>query len=159
MRDPEDDLIKIFSSEKYTEGKHRQSYGFWTPLIALYSRCREEEICQLHFEVIQQERSVWVFDINDKKEKRLKSQSSERLVPVHLKLVEICLLELVKSLQDKGEERLFPELHQRRDGYGQTASTWYGRFKNRCGSGAGITFRPFRHTFITHLKLIRLIHT
>jgi integrase len=55
-------------------------------------------------------------------------------------------------MKSKGEIRLFPELAQRRDGYGQTVSKWYQRYKERCGIGQGKTFHSFRHTFITHLK-------
>ena len=57
-----------------------------------------------------------------------------------------------KHLQAKGETRLFPELRQQRDGYGQTVSKWFGRYKNRLGFGRGQVFHSFRHTFITHLK-------
>jgi integrase len=147
-----EDLHKLFHSEEYRNGTHRQSYGFWTPLIALYSGCRLEEICQLHLDDIRQEQGVWVFDINDKKEKRLKTLSSRRLVPIHPKLIELGLLEYVEKLKAKGETRLFPELSQRRDGYGQTVSKWFARYKKRCGIEEGKNFHSFRHTFITHLK-------
>ncbi|WP_167496448.1 site-specific integrase [Desulfopila sp. IMCC35006] len=147
-----EDLEKLFGSKEYREGNHRQSYGFWTPLIALYTGCRLEEICQLHLEDIRQEDGVWVFDINDKNEKRLKNMSSERLVPIHPQLMDLGLIDYAKFLQGKGEARLFPELQQRRDGYGQTVSKWFGRYKERLGFGKGQTFHSFRHTFITHLK-------
>lgn len=147
-----EDLIKLFSSEEYTEGTHKQPYGFWTPYIALYSGCRLEEICQLHLDDIRLVGDVWVFDINDKDEKRLKTKSSERLVPIHPELIRLGLLDFVESLKKKKEVRLFPELSQRRDGYGQTVSKWFARYKTRCGIGEGKTFHSFRHTFITHLK-------
>ncbi|WP_169309258.1 site-specific integrase [Desulforhopalus sp. IMCC35007] len=147
-----EDLQNLFGSQEYMEGKHRHSYAYWTPLIALYSGCRLEEICQLHLEDIRQEQGVWVFDINDKGEKRLKNRSSERLIPIHPHLVELGILEHVNSLVDKGEGRLFPELQKRRDGYGQTVSKWFQRYKKRCGIKGCKTFHSFRHTFITHLK-------
>ena len=87
-----EDLEKLFGSKEYREGKHQKSYAFWTPLIALYTGCRLEEVCQLHLDDIRQEGDVWVFDINDKDEKRLKNMSSERLVPVHPELIKIGLL-------------------------------------------------------------------
>jgi integrase len=141
------DLKKLIGSKEYIEGKHRHSYAYWTPLIALYSGCRLEEICQLHLEDIRQEKGVWVFDINDKGEKRLKNRSSERLIPIHHQLVDLGLLDHVYSLADKGEERLFPELQKRRDGYGQTVSKWFQRYKKRCGITSCKTFHSFRHTF------------
>ncbi len=147
-----EDLVKLFKSKEYTERTHSQPYGFWTPLIALYTGCRLEEICQLHLEDIRQDHGVWVFDINDKEEKKLKNRSSERLVPIHLELINLGLLEFADVLRKKGNLRLFPELKQQRDGYGQTVSKWFGRYKKRCGIGEGKTFHSFRHTFITHLK-------
>lgn len=153
-----EDLKKIFHSEEYMQDKHQHDYCHWTPLIALYSGCRREEICQLHLEDIRQITSeagqaVWVFDINEKHEKKLKTPSSERLVPIHPKLIhEHGLLEYVEKLKAKGEQRLFPELQHKQNGYGETVSKWFGKYKKKCGIEDGKTFHSFRHTFITHLK-------
>ena len=127
-------------------------YCHWTPLIALYTGCRLEEIAQLHLEDIRQECGVLVFDINNKNGKNLKTLSSARLIPVHPKLIECGLIQYVYSLKTKGEQRLFPELRKQRDGYGQTVSKWFQRHKKTCGIAEGKTFHSFRHTFITHLK-------
>lgn len=148
----EEDLKKLFGSKEYTEELSKHSYQYWTPLIALYTGCRLEEICQLHLDDIRQEGGVWVFDINDEEEKRVKTLSSKRLVPLHPRLIEVGLLEYVADLRNAGERRLFPELHQQRDGYGQQVSKWFQRYKKRCGISKGKTFHSFRHTFITHLK-------
>jgi integrase len=142
-----DDLKKLFSNPETS----RPSY-YWSPLIALYSGCRLEEICQLHLADIRQEDGVWIFDINDKGEKNLKNLSSVRLIPIHPRLIDLGLLEYAQGLKTKGETRLFPELPRRRDGYGQTVSKWYQLYKKRCGIADGKTFHSFRHTFITHLK-------
>ncbi|MGB3211628.1 MAG: site-specific integrase [Desulforhopalus sp.] len=146
------DLKTLFGSAEFTDKTQKHSYGYWTPLIGVYTGCRLEEICQLHLEDIRKESGVWVFDINDKHEKSLKNLSSIRLVPIHPHLIELGLLDHVKTLKAKGEQRLFPELRQRRDGYGQAVSRWFQGFKKRCGFDAGKNFHSFRHTFITHLK-------
>jgi integrase len=148
-----DDLKKLFNSNEYREDKYKTSYAYWAPLIALYSGCRLEEICQLHLaDIRQEEGGVWVFDINDKLEKNLKTLSSSRMIPVHPHLISRGLLKHVDTLRTKGENRLFPELHQRRDGYGQEVSRWFHVYKEKCGIDKGKTFHSFRHTFITHLK-------
>jgi len=156
------DLEKLFGSPEFTpctadkpdkhqyHGKH--SYCYWTPLIGLYTGCRLEEVCQLHLEDIRKESGVWVFDINDKHEKSLKNLSSIRLIPIHSQLIDLGLLDHVKTHKANGEHRLFPELHKRRDGYGQAVSKWFQGFKKRCGFDTGKNFHSFRHTFITHLK-------
>jgi len=141
---------KISSTTSRTETT--KPYCRWTPLIALYTGCRLEEIAQLHLEDIWQEGGILVFDINNKNGKNLKTLSSARLIPVHPKLIECGLIQYVYSLKAKGEERLFPELRKQRDGYGQTVSKWFQRYKKTCGISEGKTFHSFRHTFITHLK-------
>lgn len=145
------DLKKLFKWNNQ-ESLSSKPYCKWVPLIALYTGCRLEEICQLHLEDIRNENGTLVFDINDKHEKNLKTLSSTRLVPIHPMLIEKGLIQYVYSLKAKGEQRLFPELRQQRDGYGQTVSKWFQRYKERCGIEKGKTFHSFRHTFITHLK-------
>ena len=49
--------------------------------------------------------------------------------------------------------RLFPELKARRDGYRQTVSKWFGRYRERCQiCEEGKVFHSFRHTVIDQLK-------
>lgn len=142
-----DDLRKLF-----TPPDTNQPSRYWVPLIALFAGCRLEEICQLHLEDIRQEGETWIFDINARGEKVLKNLSSVRLIPIHSQLIALGLLEYAEQLRTKGESRLFPELHRRRDGYGQVISKWFQYFKKLRGIGPGKTFHSFRHTFITHLK-------
>ena len=161
-----EDLEKLFSAKDYTEGSHKYPNRFWTPLIALYSGCRLEEICQLHLEDIRQEgrdsstavgaahsAGVWVFDINTKDGRQLKNISSARLVPIHPYLIELGILDYVAKVRTTGADRLFPELRNRQHGkYGHTVSRWFAEFRKKCGIADGKTFHSFRHTFITHLK-------
>lgn len=144
-----EDLNSLFGSAEHRKATNHE---YWVPLIGLYSGCRLEEICQLHLADIREQDGVWIFDINDQQEKRLKNINSVRYVPIHPKLIELGLIEYANRLKAKGEERLFPMLHQRRDGYGQVISKWFSRFKNRRGISRGKTFHSFRHTFITNLK-------
>jgi integrase len=99
-----EDIKTIFDHPQYGKGP---SYTYWVPLIGLYSGMRLEEICQLHLEDIREVDGVWVFDVNQKGDKRVKTKSSERLVPVHSRLIELGLLEYVEKLRAQGQERLF----------------------------------------------------
>jgi len=165
LRDPftPDDLKKLFHSPLYLNDEHKFSYTFWTPAIGLFSGMRIEEICQLHLEDLRKEDGVWVFDINAKTEdKRLKTPSSARVVPIHPFLLdELRLIQRVESLRDKGEQRLFPELERLRDGYSQRVSKWFNdRYKKRCGivkTEKMKDFHSFRHTFINALKQNRKV--
>ena len=149
-----DDLRKLFGSPEYREGRHRESYMFWTPLIALYTGARQTEIAQLHLADFGHREGIPVIDINDQGEgKRVKTKASKRTLPVHSELVRLGLLVRVAYLRDRGETRLFPELRERRDGYGQTVSKWFGRYRRRCGvTGPRKVFHSFRHTVINALK-------
>lgn len=80
-----DDLIKLFHSEDYLEDTHDKSFKFWMPILALFTGMRLNEIAQLHLSDIRQvEDGVWVLDINDEKEKRLKTKSILSLTYLHL---------------------------------------------------------------------------
>ena len=153
-----DDLIKLFHSEDYVEDKHKESYQFWMPLLALYTGARLNELAQLHLSDIKRaEDGVWVFDINDEEEKRLKAESSRRIIPIHSFLLnDLSFLSHVERLKAKGEQRLFPELKMGRDGYGRNVSRWFNEvYRKRCGivptDGRRKDFHSFRSTFITNL--------
>jgi len=134
----------------------RESYQWWLPWLGLYTGARLEELAQLHLADIRQEGDVWVFEINADGEKKVKTLSSERLVPIHPHLVELGLLDHVETLKKRGVARLFPELHQRRDGYGQTASKWFGRFRKRLKIEK--PFHSLRHTFVDELHQLGAEH-
>ena len=154
-----DDLHALFHSPQYTRDTFKHPYQFWTPLLALFTGARQTELAQLYLEDIRQENEVWVFDINKKLDKQLKSKNAARLIPVHPFLIELGLLRYAQELKDKGKARLFPELTIRRDGYGQDVSRWFNGngtspgYRQRCGIVAADDepkkdFHSFRHTFI-----------
>ena len=149
-----EDLRKLFGSREYRENRHTHPYGFWLPLMALYTGARLNELCQLHLSDFLTVDGVNVIRISTEGgDKRLKTRAARRLVPVHPELKRVGLLDYVQTQTDKGETRLFPELEKRRDGYGQTASKWFGRYRERCGiTEEGKVFHSFRHTFVDHLK-------
>jgi integrase len=154
-RDPfeNSDLIALFTSPEYQNGKHKHPYHYWLPLLGLFTGARIEELCQLYLDDIYQVEDLWVIDINSKDDKKLKTQSSARVLPIHSRLISFGLIEYVSKLRKKGEVRLLPELPKRRDGYSQDASKWFTRYRIRCGvTAARKTFHSFRHTVIDYLK-------
>lgn len=158
------DLEKLIKSNEYINDSHKHSYQFWTPIIALFTGIRQDEIAQLHLEDIRQdEEGVWLIDVNDKRDKKVKTKSSRRQVPIHLFLVnDLKLPEYVKLLKGQGETRLFPELVKGRDGYGKSVSRWFNeKYKIKCGiekdaDGRMKDFHSFRTTFINHLQRKRV---
>ena len=147
------DLKKLFESPEFQDNKFEHPYQYWVPLIALYSGARLTEICQLYLSDIKVIDSVYVFDVNGTQDKKLKNSSSKRLIPIHSKLIELGLITYLNQLKLSKEKRLFPELKLRRDGYGQDASKWFGRYRKRIGiDDSTKVFHSFRHTMIDQLK-------
>jgi integrase len=149
-----DDLSVLFPVDFLENKKFRHPYSTWLPLIAIYSGCRLEEICQLHICDIRQDVDIWVFDINGDEDKKLKTEASDRLIPIHSQLIELGFLDYVQSLRRKKVVRLFPELKPDKYGsYGASASKWFSRYKTGCGITISTkAFHSFRHTVANHLK-------
>lgn len=148
------DLDKLFSSREYAYSEHRHPYQFWVPLIALHTGARLNEICQLHLCDFLEDDGVKVIRISEEGgKKRLKTKAARRLIPIHPELVRLGLIDFVIALRQQGQIRLFPELIERRDGYGQAASKWFASYCTRCGvDEPGKVFHSFRHTVIDRLK-------
>ena len=48
--------------------------------------------------------------INDSEDKNIKTQSGNRIVPLHPKLIDLGLLNYVTEIKNKNETKLFPNL-------------------------------------------------
>ncbi|MDX2370705.1 MAG: site-specific integrase [Colwellia sp.] len=126
-------------------------HKFWIPLIALHTGMRLNEICQLFasdiicIDGIHIIRSI----INDENEKTLKTDSSERDVPIHNQLIQIGFLGYVKRIKSQGHKRLFPDMTPDSKGkYSSNFSKWFARFlKSNNIKFEGICFHSFRHNF------------
>lgn len=163
------DLQSIFSGYIYVGDFPSRSkpleYQFWVPLLAAFSGARLEELCQLHVSDIRQVDGIWCIDINEEiadekqhgrssPEKKLKTASSQRAIPIHRQLVAIGFLKFVEQQKEAQQVRLFHELRKRRDGYGQDVSRWFGVYRKTCGilTGEKKTFHSFRHVALDNLK-------
>lgn len=149
------DLQALFSSPIYATGwrPSRRKVGeaaFFLPIISLYTGMRLEEAGQLLVSDVVKDGNGWAFDVNNEGDKRTKNSYSNRLVPVHSKIIAAGLLDYIATLDPKGQ--LFPTLKPNKDG-GRTAtfSTWFGEYLK---GQVGITdrrkrFHSFRHNFET----------
>jgi integrase len=146
-----EDLRKIVSALPSPTDKPER---YWIPMIGMYSGMRLGEICGLHVSDVKQFDGVWCFDVNEEDDKRLKTVSSTRLVPIHPKLIELGLLHLVEDLRGNRSLRLWPNLIRRDiDGYCAAIGNWYGRFNRKhITDDPQKCFHSLRHTFADTLK-------
>lgn len=149
----DDQLGVIFGHEIFSMQKSRHPYMYWVPLLGLFTGMRLEEICQLHVDDIRMEDEIWVIDVNNKEEKKLKTETSQRLVPIHSELIRLKFIDYCDSKRTACHKLIFSELKRERDGYSQAVSKWFGRFRKSCGiEERGLDFHSFRHTVADRLK-------
>ena len=124
---------------------------------------RENEICSLYLDNIReisgnQRTKRWCIDILEepnRPDKKLKNQSSRRIVPIHDTLIDLGFIDFIKLLKkDPERKRVFEELIYSEGTYGRSISRF---FNNRYLPLLGIKtdkngFHSFRHTTIDFLK-------
>lgn len=157
-------LEAIFSSPVYAQGARPKGgageAAYWIPLLALYTGARIGELCQLHPQDVTQEgyvdakgepRKEWVIRIeqNAARSQRVKTESSERRIPVHADLIALGFLRYVEG--QAGQPLLFDQIKSsNREGRLSLAwGQWFSDYlRNHCGvTDARMTFHSFRHSF------------
>ncbi|MDO8409054.1 MAG: tyrosine-type recombinase/integrase [Phenylobacterium sp.] len=138
---------------------------FWVPLIALFSGMRMNEICQLDVADIQRVDEVDCFLVTSRSsgggaDKKVKTSTSERFVPIHPRLIEIGFLDFVDELRRSESAKLFPELPLSTTGYySDPFSKWFRRFIHKAKATRPKTcFHSFRHCFRDALREARIDH-
>lgn len=165
-----DDLNSLFAGPVHAEGERPKAgcgeAAYWLPLMALFMGARREEIGQLRVQDVKpvayiddgdNRQEVWCIDITDTPDddalpNQIKNEASNRLVPLHPKLIELGFVDYVTKLPNQAG-RVFPGLkpigigQKLTDKWGQ----WFGRYKTDCGiDDKAKVFHSFRHTWKTH---------
>ncbi len=130
-------------------------WRFWAPLIAYLTGARIAEIVQLRPQDIREIEGVWAFDFNDADDKRLKTRTSRRRVPVHPQLIRLGLLDYAKKRKEMGASTLLGIPVPKNGNAGHKPGNW---FRERFLPSALGTKRPgtgwhsFRHSLETRLR-------
>jgi len=155
-------LQTIFSSQVFTES-YRPTGGageaaYWLPLLGLFTGARLEELAQLLVNDVKVVEGVNCFEIDTiGGDKKIKTDSSRRTVPIHSELVRLGFLEYVQWMRNAGERRVFPKVGSKRL-KGETKSwpfsAWWGRYiHEELGiDDVAQPFHGFRHTFKTFCR-------
>nr|WP_314447000.1 site-specific integrase [uncultured Sphingomonas sp.] len=138
---------------------------FWVPLIALHTGMRLNEICQLDVTDIRTVEDIDCICVTrtslvGSTDKNLKTNVSERVIPLHPRLVELGLLGHVEGLRREGQTKLFHDIDAGSRGIRAVAfSKWFTRFLRSCGASKERTsFHSFRHNFRDELRIARVEH-
>ena len=155
----EQDLKRIFNLRKLKSesiDKNKPAY-YWVPLLGQYTGARLNELCQLYVNDIKEIDKIWCIDINrNTNDKKLKNASSERVIPIHPKLIELGFLNFVKEQKKKKTERLFSHLKLGSDGYIKNVSRFFNvKWLPEIGvKTSKKSFHSLRHTFANELKQV-----
>ena len=149
-----------------TPGPSRPRRGrFWIPLIALYTGMRLNEICQLDVADIQIVEGVDCIFVGlgpstEASDKRLKTASSERYIPIHPSLHDLGLMDFVAKQRRAGRRKLFSDLPASSTGYySDKFSRWFSRFTEKAGAARPRTcFHSFRHCYRDALREAGIPH-
>lgn len=145
------DLKIIFSSD--TILKATKPWQYWLPVLGLFTGARLNELCQLQHQDIKQINDTWCISITDKgQNQHLKSASSERLIPIHNKLISLGFINVVNHSNAVKTTRIFPELTIRNDMFSHTPSKWFSNLKKRVlVESDKKSFHSLRHTFVDYM--------
>lgn len=150
-------LRALFGSEPYRNGTFKRTSDYWIPLLGLFTGAREAELCQLAVDDVRQDAStgIWLLDINSDQDKRLKTDASEREVPIHPALCNLGFLEFVDHVRADSNPRLFKDEQRNKRGEFSAFSKRFNRYKEGLGIESDqhqkLDFHSFRHTLQTML--------
>lgn len=146
-----DDLRAMFSALEWQKRTFLHSYAYWLLPLALFTGARINELCQIDLKDFSEKDGHPVISLCTEGLKG-KNKNARRSVPVHPELVRLGLLRHVDLLRTSGNRKLFPECIEKRDGHGQDASRWFGKFKTRAGIvDPRKVFHSTRHSFTSQL--------
>ncbi len=161
-----EELKAIFNAPVFTEtARPRGGKGaaaFWLPLLALFTGARRAELAALAADNIQMESnsvSVLVITEDRPRGKRLKTRTSQRVVPIHAELVRLGFLDFVQRIRtvEGGGAWLFPMVAPDKRGAAKGWSKWFGRYIGDRGvTSPDKVFHSFRHNFKDALRAGRV---
>ena len=155
----------LYKGELPTRLQKVEPHKFWVPMLLMFTGARLEEVCQLYLQDVVCVEGVWQLRItkedlnNEGKQVRLKTQSSDRVIPVHPQLLKMGFVDFHEEVRRSGALRLFPELSNdnQKQKYSFLVSKWFGdTLSKQIGyeKGSRYCFHSFRKNVIQALQQI-----
>jgi integrase len=143
----------VFTAHEFPVGAHGAA-GFWLPIVALFSGAMQAELGSLTAANVQTDAETGValiYIVSERaRGKRLKTEASERVVPVHPEVIRLGFLSYVEARRkgDGANAWLFPSVAPDRSRAGVPAwSQWFGRYLRAAAvTDKAKVFHSFRHT-------------
>lgn len=168
-RDPfsEEQLKQLFASPLFHQCRGDKAehlpgnaairdWRYWLPLIGLFSGMRLGEIAQLLVDDIRLMHGDWIMRVTTEgdPDKSLKTETSQRIVPVHSRLVALGLLTYHAARQEAGDKRLFPEIKADARGFisGVPSKFLNGYMRDIGVKTDNTAFHSLRHNFADRLR-------
>ncbi|WP_425545674.1 site-specific integrase [Kangiella japonica] len=141
-------LNLLFSQPIWTKLEYKKDFHYWLPLLGLYTGARIDELCQLKISDVKEyhinDRTVYAFSLKDLE---LKTESSEREIPIHQHLIELGLLDYIDQLKQEGKVYLLHDITVGKSTRSDPSSKWFNRLKDKLGfEKEKECFHSFRHT-------------
>lgn len=163
------ELQSLFNAAVFTEHKFALgagAAGFWLPVLALFSGARQAELGSLtaaNVQVDAETRVPLLYFVTERaRGKRVKTDASERVVPVHPEVIRLGFLSYVEERRkaDGADAWLFPSVSPDRGRAGVPAwSQWFGRYLRAAGvTDKAKVFHSFKHTVKDALRRGRADH-
>lgn len=140
------ELKILFENLKFDKKKPSR---YWTPLIMLFSGMRPAEISQLHKHHITQIDGIYCIKLDDSID--LQTDYSNRIIPIHQKLIELGFLDYIDSIESG---QLFPDIDLNViKKTGPASRHWNRTYQNQSGiDPTNKSLYSLRHNFITKLR-------
>lgn len=169
-----EELKALFSGPVHTDGARPVGGGgeaaYWLPLLALYTGARQTELGQLWTDDVYEEsyldeedneHSAWVmrFVDNEERGQNVKTDGSERRVPIHPDLIALGFLKVVAVAKSKGPARIFHKINPTAEGELMgNWSKWFSRYlrKERGITDERVVFHSFRHSFKHYARAVKV---
>lgn len=154
-------LGAIFSSPLFREcqgdgfehvaGKSEiRDWRYWLPWLALYSGARLGELAQLLVTDVRQEHGQWILHVTTEGSdaKRTKTTGSQRVIPIHSKLIGLGFERYHARQIAFGKKQLFDVNPDKRGYFSGEPSKFFGAYLRAIGikTGRDLNFHSFRHT-------------